>query len=838
MAWQLIYTSAPRLLEAGRSGFGSVARHRAIPPLLVAALERISQFSRLPGLDAERVIYAYRVIAAGGGRFHVLSCIRDAGADYTGRTNHVAHHLIAEPREIAALGANGASPADVLLAVPWCEAWNDSPRWLEPMEEFPLSSVVSQTTADHAWWASVTGDATHAWLLARGEASRSANLLTPPGCDLRPLFAESLRLTPERLWQMPFTTALQPSDDPADFRWLGLEAGCQDVVALPAQRPTLDLSAPGTLPVPDVPAVPAPSPVAAKVSVKAVAGKPPAASNPQATSAQRPTATAPKSSPTSRSVPEQPSKPAARWPWLVAGLVGLLAAGGWFIHQRQGQQIKEARDLTYAQVDRLRPLEAAQEAKLRQAIDKLPNREWQEKGRALIVATAEQSSALSDSGEPALQELRTVLRGLAEDRAAKQAAEFAKKQATAATPTPKPATPAPAPKQPIETPPKPANSALLYLAESKESLSGLIIPELKPELNFELTVKGEVIRLGFKNGPYLRRNVQSTGDGFLINGQTLTAEPASPEPPFSLAARTATEEVFRIHVGAPEQGAALFPGGRLESENDGWKVIGDFPKPAPSAGAALLIVGTKPAGADGTPLQLPCDSQLRCSLDSVTESIRAQITALRKQADEFAQRAAQAEKGAGSIDQLRKTLQNDLQILKTDEARKVVNFSSSSAQVLVGSFGMALVTDWKNLVSEKGDQQRSDALEALYGQSRKLADATSDPERARSEMLNLRRVIISSDKILRTNPFSDGLGRLRLLNDNLAMLLGDSSLVKQAVAKNRELSEQKEREAKTLEALPLLRGILPPDTYTLVARFGSGKTIKLCPLQVSETASR
>jgi len=31
MAWQLIYTSAPRLLEAGRSGFGTVARHRAIP---------------------------------------------------------------------------------------------------------------------------------------------------------------------------------------------------------------------------------------------------------------------------------------------------------------------------------------------------------------------------------------------------------------------------------------------------------------------------------------------------------------------------------------------------------------------------------------------------------------------------------------------------------------------------------------------------------------------------------------------------------------------------------------------------------------------------------------
>ena len=95
MAWQLIYTSAPRSLEAGRSGFGTVARHRAISPLLVSAIERASQFSRLPGLDAGRVIFCHRIIALAGTRFHVLSSIRDAGADYTGRTNHIAHHVIA-----------------------------------------------------------------------------------------------------------------------------------------------------------------------------------------------------------------------------------------------------------------------------------------------------------------------------------------------------------------------------------------------------------------------------------------------------------------------------------------------------------------------------------------------------------------------------------------------------------------------------------------------------------------------------------------------------------------------------------------------------------------------
>ena len=141
MAWQLIYTSAPRSLEAGRSGFGTVARHRAISPLLVSAIERTSQFSRLPGVDTGRVIFSYRIVAVGGGRFHVLSSIRDAGADYTGRTNHIAHHLIADPREIAQLGANGPSPADVLLAMQWATSWTEQPRFFEAADEIALATM-------------------------------------------------------------------------------------------------------------------------------------------------------------------------------------------------------------------------------------------------------------------------------------------------------------------------------------------------------------------------------------------------------------------------------------------------------------------------------------------------------------------------------------------------------------------------------------------------------------------------------------------------------------------------------------------------------------------------
>ena len=252
MAWQLIYTSAPRLLEAGRSGFGTVARHRQISPLLVSTIERASQFARLPGLDSGRVIYCHRIVAVAGGRFHVLSCIRDAGADYTGRTNHLAHHLIAELREVAALGRRGASPADVLLGMSWVSAWEEAPRFLESADEIALASFGAQGAGQ---WEQATGDGQNAWLLAAGEASRGAYILHEPGTDARGLFAESLRLAPDRLWQVPFTTALQPSDEPSDFRWIALEADSSLRGQVESSsRPVLDLTRPETLPAPEVPA--------------------------------------------------------------------------------------------------------------------------------------------------------------------------------------------------------------------------------------------------------------------------------------------------------------------------------------------------------------------------------------------------------------------------------------------------------------------------------------------------------------------------------------------------------------------------------------------------------
>ncbi len=115
MAFQMVYTSVRSGLVAGRSGFCTAARHREIKESLVARLEDFSaQYDR--GIAAGGtlpVVYQHRIVAIRDQHHHVLMRLGDAGNDYTGRTNHIAHCLVVEPSEIAGLPI---SPAEAILA--------------------------------------------------------------------------------------------------------------------------------------------------------------------------------------------------------------------------------------------------------------------------------------------------------------------------------------------------------------------------------------------------------------------------------------------------------------------------------------------------------------------------------------------------------------------------------------------------------------------------------------------------------------------------------------------------------------------------------------------------
>lgn len=254
MAWQLIYTSSPRLLQAGRTGFGTVAKHAAIRGPLQSELERFSQFSRIEGLRSDRILYYHRVLSVQGETFHVITRLKDAGFDYTGRTNHIAHHIVIPSSELA-VNPNGLSPVDVILAFThqrlWRDTWDEAPREFSPVEDISLASLprTLQLPAEH--WRDFSGSAANAAILAPGEVAESCWLHSPPedfADRLLPLIGESLLLHPDP-WQISFATEVQPTDRIEEISWRGVPTG-SPVSATAAQsvRPTVNLTDPAALP--------------------------------------------------------------------------------------------------------------------------------------------------------------------------------------------------------------------------------------------------------------------------------------------------------------------------------------------------------------------------------------------------------------------------------------------------------------------------------------------------------------------------------------------------------------------------------------------------------------
>jgi hypothetical protein len=253
MAWQLIYTSAEHGLGAGRSGFCIVARHGDIRERLVVELERLSVFDRPSAGQPLPVIRTHRILTVGSDSYHILSCIQDAGPDYSGRTNHIAHHLICEEHELTA----AASPALVLRRFPWHERWDEPARFFDDSERVDLSCFRDPTPTGSPW-KELTGSAAHARLLIEPKARAGCYVAYPRGDDdrLLMLFHESLgRLAdksgPLGFWQVSFTTMWQVTDNPSDFAWRGCWAGsAAQHEAVTATATVFDLTHPGSLPTP------------------------------------------------------------------------------------------------------------------------------------------------------------------------------------------------------------------------------------------------------------------------------------------------------------------------------------------------------------------------------------------------------------------------------------------------------------------------------------------------------------------------------------------------------------------------------------------------------------
>jgi hypothetical protein len=234
MPWQLIYTSAPRGLLSGQSGFCTVARSSDLREALVQRLEQLSSYHYLRVAEAATAnrnptVCAFRILDLRGSKYHVLTRIQPCGLDFTSRTNHLAHHLVFQGSELAQL----PSPAAILRHWSgWLSSWQGEPRLLTDVA-LDAFGAAAKSCLPAQTWMRMTGDAGRAAGLLESEYVRGCYLVCPPGSEgqVLEMFCETLELknfngkSPLRPWVHPFTTFLQAEDNPADFQWRACQEG-------------------------------------------------------------------------------------------------------------------------------------------------------------------------------------------------------------------------------------------------------------------------------------------------------------------------------------------------------------------------------------------------------------------------------------------------------------------------------------------------------------------------------------------------------------------------------------------------------------------------------------
>lgn len=206
MVQELFYTSAPRGLDPGLSGFCTVAASERMSPRLVERLELLSGYHALfPATDPRAadnpVSHAHWRLDLAGRRYHILSRTCFSGFDHTGRGNKFAHHLALDEGELVPVG-----PAWLMRQSGVMEtSWSGPPRLITGQRPLPRTNPPPQVARS---WTSLTGDAGWAGeLAATAEGHQPVYLIYPLGADVLALVDEALRLLPAtRRWDVTFNT--------------------------------------------------------------------------------------------------------------------------------------------------------------------------------------------------------------------------------------------------------------------------------------------------------------------------------------------------------------------------------------------------------------------------------------------------------------------------------------------------------------------------------------------------------------------------------------------------------------------------------------------------------
>ena len=161
--YELIYTSAPKGLIPGRSGFATVAMSEGMQPNLIVPLENLSGYNFtlrdgnfLPQLNPPCCYYIK--MRYGNQQLHVAGRVAPNGLDYSKRNNKIAHHLLfesAEELENLSGGVAGLFLKDGVFR----SEYTGAPAML-PFRKVPVCTNIASLPAKN--WESLAGHASFA----------------------------------------------------------------------------------------------------------------------------------------------------------------------------------------------------------------------------------------------------------------------------------------------------------------------------------------------------------------------------------------------------------------------------------------------------------------------------------------------------------------------------------------------------------------------------------------------------------------------------------------------------------------------------------------------------
>lgn len=250
---QLVFTSAPQGLRPNTRGFTTVAASSAMSPPLVSRLESMSGYELAYNLSDARsgqnpVALSHVLLETSGQRLHVLSRVAPAGADYSGRSNTLAHHLVLDDSSLPSAGPAATLRSPGLMMT----QWSGQPRYLDG--PISLDEFIPATAACAAWEVA-TGDAGWGGALA-GAFVRAPHLpvylIYAPGTDVLELINESMSLLdPSIRWQVTFSTYFTAIAQGITCNWrCALQGSAAAKAALAGSGLVIDLTRPMEPPAP------------------------------------------------------------------------------------------------------------------------------------------------------------------------------------------------------------------------------------------------------------------------------------------------------------------------------------------------------------------------------------------------------------------------------------------------------------------------------------------------------------------------------------------------------------------------------------------------------------